>query len=489
MATKYATTGVNDLASRFPQIASEYLIVNKIPADRLPYGSTLNVVWLCPEQNHTYWSSPNARTNGSAGCHYCSGHKILIGYNDLSTTNPELVAQWSPNNTKSILEVSKGSRYSATWVCPKGHEYKKPIPKKVEGAGCTYCGGRVSLAGFSDLETTHPELKAEWSPRNRTMKEYTYGSDHKVWWICSKGHEWEAVIRNRSTNGAACRKCLPPKSQGEAELEHFLISLGVDFTVRDRNLLDGKEVDFYLPGKSIAIEYNGLYWHSEKFCGKRGNQKKWIDCRAKGVQLITVWEDDWKTKRTIVEDYLMHKLGLSKAPVIGARTTRATEITHLEAQVFLDKYHIQGGKRGYKYLSLQLDDEIVACLVISKTSSQYLEVSRFATKGRVPGGFSKLMRLASNYGSDFVTFADYSWSSGDLYEKTGWTWIGDVPPDYKYLVRGTLQHKFGYRLKRFKNDTSLKWEENKTEKQLAALNGLLRVYDIGKGKYIWSTKV
>lgn len=112
---------------------------------------------------------------------------------------------------------------------------------------------------------------------------------------------------------------------------------------------------------------------------------------------------------------------------------------------------------------------------------------RYATAARVPGGgFTKLLAHAENVyaPSHFITFADHTISDGGLYENNGFIVDKELPPDYMYVVNKERKHKFGYRLKRFQNDPNLLWEEGLTERELAALNSLPRIWDAGKTRYI-----
>lgn len=82
-----------------------------------------------------------------------------------------------------------------------------------------------------------------------------------------------------------------------------------------------------------------------------------------------------------------------------------------------------------------------------------------------------------------MTFSDTTVSDGGLYEQLGFVRDGVIAPDYQYVVNGTREHKFNYRLKRFRDDPELDHRDGLTEKQLAELNGLTRVYDAGKVRW------
>src|SRR5690606_23129447 len=121
-----------------------------------------------------------------------------------------------------------------------------------------------------------------------------------------------------------------------------------------------------------------------------------------------------------------------------------------------------------------------AVLVIKKTGKPgELSIERYATAGTVAGGFTKLLRHAEKTLKPcrWVTFADLSVSDGGLYEKTGFVVDAVLPPDYSYVVQGRRVHKFNYRIARFKKDSQLLYQEGLSERELAELNGLYRVWD------------
>lgn len=109
----------------------------------------------------------------------------------LSVTHPELAKEWSSKNTIGPDEISQGSHKKIWWICGKKHEWESRVYNRIR-AGCPYCSGRKTLTGLNDLATTHPQLINEWHPKN-TFKptEVQAGSNKKIWWICSLGHEYE----------------------------------------------------------------------------------------------------------------------------------------------------------------------------------------------------------------------------------------------------------------------------------------------------------
>ena len=203
--------GINDLATTHPELAAEWHPIKNeaLTPQQITYGNDKKVWWMCSE-GHEWETSPNSRTNAKTGCPYCSNKKILPGYNDLATTNPEIAIHWHPTKNRELVpqQISSGSSLKVWWVGDCGHEWEMTVRKRVIGQKCPYCSGRRVLAGFNDLATENPDLALEWHPEKNDIKpsEVTRGSNVKVWWRCSKGHEWEAIVANRS-KGAGCPVC------------------------------------------------------------------------------------------------------------------------------------------------------------------------------------------------------------------------------------------------------------------------------------------
>lgn len=272
-----------------------------------------------------------------------------------------------------------------------------------------------------------------------------------------------------------------PTSMAETQVADFVRSLGVEIETGDRTLIKPMELDILIPARNVAVEFNGLFWHTESRKAATYHHTKWALCRAAGVQLIQVWEDDWRDRRPVVERMLRHKI-LGPDRRLGARQAQRVTLAKADADAFLAEYHIQGGAAGSHYRGLMHDGELVAVAVFRSRSDGRGELTRYAASVAVTGGLSKLMK-GLPYG-ELVTFADHCVSDGRLYEATGWRNDGELAPDYRYVVGGRREHKFGYRLKRFREDPALLWEEGLTERELADLNGLDRIWDAGKTRYV-----
>ena len=163
-------------------------------------GSGKKLKWKCPV-GHIYESMVANRVNGS-NCPICLGRRILIGYNDLFTTHPEVAQTLVDTDPTSI---SKGTKKSFKWTCSSGHIYQAVVSNRIAGHGCPYCSGNKVLAGFNDLATTNPDLASEL--RSHDPRTISKGSHTRMKWECSKGHVFENTPNARTSNGQNCQFC------------------------------------------------------------------------------------------------------------------------------------------------------------------------------------------------------------------------------------------------------------------------------------------
>ena len=170
-------------------------------------------VWWIGECGHE-WDNPIAVMIRGYGCPYCAGQRVLKGFNDLQTVNPEVASQWHPslNGEKTPDMYTVGSGYKAYWLCKKcGQSWRTAINNRtVNKRGCPYCAQRKAISGVNDFATVRPDLLKEWDyKKNGNLKpsEVLPHSNRKVWWICAEcGYEYKTIIQNR-INGTGCARC------------------------------------------------------------------------------------------------------------------------------------------------------------------------------------------------------------------------------------------------------------------------------------------
>ena len=208
---KRILVGFNDLSTTHPELVLEWSLSNNRNPEGIMKTFAGNVKWVCPDCNGEYSASVINRESGDDACPYCNSDRVLIGYNDLATTNPELAKEWSSNNDRGPETITKAMGIRAFWKCPEcqGEYVSSPNNREVGDDSCPYCRNDRALIGYNDLATTNPELALEWSQNNeRGPETVTKSHKAKVNWNCPEcGGEYAAPVFDREAGDDSCPYC------------------------------------------------------------------------------------------------------------------------------------------------------------------------------------------------------------------------------------------------------------------------------------------
>ncbi len=300
--------GINDLKTTNPELIKEWdYEKNKIKPDEIATTYNKKVWWKC-EKGHSWDSLIYPRTKG-VGCPYCSNNKVLKGFNDISTTNPEILKEWNYDKNDKLklfpTQLSHGSTKHVWWKCEHGHEYKMSLANKSKGTGCPICANQKLLKGFNDFATKHPKLLEEWDYEKNDVlgikpDEIVLGGKIKVWWKCEKGHEWQAAINDRIRNNKLYNRCPICSSYLRTSIPekiiYYYISKVYPKTIPNYkpDWLNHKEIDIFIPEINIGIEYDGYYYHRDI---KKDAEKDNL-CAENNVKLIRIREKKAKPIKT-----------------------------------------------------------------------------------------------------------------------------------------------------------------------------------------------
>lgn len=273
-------------------------------------------------------------------------------------------------------------------------------------------------------------------------------------------------------------------SQAEKEIADLIKGCGYNVLENDRTLIRPSELDITIPDKKLAIEYCGVYWHSEVNQPSDYHLDKLNKCKDIGYDLITIFEDEWIYRKEVVKRYLLNKIGYSGEDRVFARNCAVMSINKKESRDFLEENHLQGaGPDSIRY-ALTHNNQVVACMTFKSRVPGVFELSRYATSKKIVGGFSKLLKhfQRNNEWEEIITFADRRWSNGDLYDGIGFELVDTLKPDYRYVVGNRREHKFGFRhrslAKKLEN-----YDPNLTEHENCLNHKIYRIYDCGLLKY------
>jgi len=298
-----------------------------------------------------------------------------------------------------------------------------------------------------------------------------------------------------------CEKCVPlnaNNSKSEQEIRDFIESLNIQ-TKKDRKILDGNEIDIYIPEKKLAIEFNGIYWHSELYKDKQYHLNKTKLCNEKGIKLIHVYEDDWNFKKNIIKSRLKNELGLTEQKIY-ARKTQIKEVDSKTASAFLNKNHLQGKVNGSIRYGLYHNNDLVSLMTFSKkrknlgqiSTEGHFELLRFCNilNTSVIGGASKLFKhfLKEIKPTEVISYALVEWTNGSkdsLYDNLGFKEVGHTGLSYWWVVDGERKNRFNYRKDKLVIEG---FDSNKTEIEIMNSRGYYRLFGCGNFKFKYYIK-
>lgn len=269
----------------------------------------------------------------------------------------------------------------------------------------------------------------------------------------------------------------------EEELAEFVESLGEEVILNDRLVLGGRELDVLVPSKKVAFEMNGLFWHSEEKKGKMYHQEKSLDSMKAGIRLIHIWEDDWIHNKDTVKEKIRAVLGLREG-TIYARKCSIARVFNSDVRSLYDVSHIQGHINSSHNYALFFEGDIVAAMSFKIYKDGYAEMTRFAAKVPVVGGFARLLSLAKKTLGvrEIRTYAHLDYSHGDIYSSNGFTNIGITPPNYWY-VKGTKRFSRNMFMKHKLKDKLEIFNPSLTEVENMCDNGYYRIFDAGSIRF------
>jgi very-short-patch-repair endonuclease len=276
-----------------------------------------------------------------------------------------------------------------------------------------------------------------------------------------------------------------------------------DIVCNDRKILNGLELDIYIPKFKLAIEFDGIIWHSE-FIGNKSPDYHLIKtevCNRKGIKLLHIFENEWIKKQDIVKSKIKYALN-NNTKTIFARKCIIEETPLSIKNAFLNKYHIQGDDKSQIAVGAYFDNVLVAVMTFgnkrialgSKSSNKdEYEMYRFCTgDASVIGIGGKLLSyfIKTYNPKKIISYADRRWSGkNSFYEKIQFKLDSITRPNYWYFNLKdpyVLYHRFGFRKSELIKKLE-RYDPNLTEWQNMQLNGYDRIWDCGNFKYEWTS--
>ena len=272
-------------------------------------------------------------------------------------------------------------------------------------------------------------------------------------------------------------------SSYEYEIIDFIKSLNVHNIVQSERskLVGGKELDIFLPDYNLAIEFNGNYWHSEKYKEKNYHQDKTLESSRIGINLIHIFEFDWIRNKEIYKNLIKTKLG-KLGSHLYARKCNIKLITQKDFSDFLKQYHLQGPVKTKVRLGLYRGKDLVSVMGFQPSRDNWC-LNRFCVKNdfSICGAASKLLKFFERQYNplSIVSYADLKHSNGHLYNVLGFTKQSINRPIYVHVKRSLVMSRYETSHRALKKNPDINYDPNLTEFENMDKNGFFRIWTLG----------
>lgn len=475
----------------------------------------------CKDHGEFSQYASQLRKNGS-GCPSCGGE---VRATKKRLTQAEAITKAKEKHGGFYTyerTVYRTGHQKMTVTCPVHGDFDTLAINHIYGGrGCPVCGaakrGHRKNVGEASRKSADTRLQQHSDSFEREAREI-HGDRYDYSQVVYGGRKTHVTI-GCPTHGAfeqtplrhldrkhGCPECSHHRSKGEAEILAFVADLA-DATSRRRDIIPPKELDIYIPDHGLAIEYCGEYWHGarnveeEPFARTR-HLDKMRACEAKGIHLLTVFENEWLQRPEALKHLIRNALGKTPDRIM-ARKCDIRRVGPVPAFDFYERFHPQGGGGYGQHYGLYHGAELVACMRFTfgindrgRDADRVWTLSRYATSKSVAGGASRLLKAFIDEVDPplIKSFSDNRYFTGKMYEGLGFAMEEESPPEYQvYHIKTGLLPKASWQRRKIaarirdvgSTETYNHETDHRTEREMTYLLGARRVYDCGKKRWVW----
>lgn len=379
----------------------------------------------------------------------------------------------------SLLTEYKNDRVSYPIICPEHGVFYQTFNNHIKTKqGCPICGKiKCSEARILTTEEFINKAKEKHGDKYDYSKTVYKKSGLKVDIICPEHGLFSQVARNHLF-GQGCPKCFRDKSTIERELFDFVREiLPQDILVEENNrtVLNGKEIDVYVPTHKVGFEMNGLIWHSERFDIEPDyHLNKTLNCLKHGIRLIHIFEDEWLFKKDICKHIIKNALNCYDK-IIHQELCEVKEVGYNETISFLEENHLRGSIDNDLSLGAYYNDELVEIMSFKRNNQDY-EILRhcYCNNISINKNDSLILKyFVENYNPNTISILiDKGYDDDLIYKNFGFKFDNEIEPDY-YFVESKIRFN--------KNVCPVDMDEN----EFLETKGWYKIYDCGYSKYMW----
>ena len=367
-----------------------------------------------------------------------------------------------------------------TIICQAHGPFDQKPGAHLSGHGCPVCWTErrtaLGAARGADFRATFAERAARVHQGAYALLSLPAEAHDVVKLNCPRHGDFEQKAYSHLA-GHGCPVCGRVTSYTQREVGAFIESLGVRTEQDNRTVLGGLHIDIWAPDRRIGVEYHGSFWHTQARVGTK-HREKYERAVAAGVRLVQVFDFEWLERRPAVENRLRALFGAAER--VAARDCQLRAVDPAEVRPFLKEHHTQGAARATIVYALYVDGGVVAVMTFapSRYSALGWELLRYASRGRVQGGFSRLLKafLREQKPEQIISYCDLRWGDGAVYAASGFSLDGVTAPDYWYVTSN------GSKVSRY---SAQHRPAGQSEKAWAAEQGYEKVLGVGHQRWVW----
>lgn len=384
-------------------------------------------------------------------------------------------------------------------ICPKHGIFHQTPDSHQRGSKCPKCARTsANLIQSSDKSLSLEEFINKANQIHDNKYEYNQieyiNAQSKISITCPI-HGIFYQTPNKHIHGSKPNGC--PKCPTIISKDHSLLLKMIPSNVitieNDREILDGLEIDIWIPQHNLGIEINGCYWHGcrnnnplEHLRLSKSHLRKADAADRAGITLLQFWDHEVQEYTRINKIILAH-LGLVET--IYARKCKIVIPSAREAKNFFDLNHLQKHRPAQVYLGLEINGSLKTLISFSRHRKYDWEIIRYASNDcRVVGGFSKILsEFKKRFNpTSIMTFADRRISKGHVYRHNGFQHVATTKPNYFYKKNSLILSRMQCQKHKLPALLKDKFKPGLTERENMISNGYVQVYDAGNHKFLWS---
>lgn len=311
-------------------------------------------------------------------------------------------------------------------------------------SGCRKCN--AARRTLDDFLVSANKIHDNRYTYNKT--EYTRNHDLGIF-TCHKHGDFKQTFMSH-LSGKGCPRCKVIESIPQKGIATYIKSIYTGMVDTNVRLINNKEIDIYLPDKKIAIELDGVFWHStgcpnyqklpverRRNTALKNQTFKHVAMAEKGIRLITILDAEWERNTEAVKNILHHTF--HTLPKVGARECVLKSINYCDCKEFMNTYHIQGNTPAKYYYGLYHNEELISVMSFRLNKGEW-ELARYCSTKSVQGGASKLLSafVKEHSPAKIISFCHDRLFSGEVYAALGFTKEKSYPFDYYFFFKGKL---------------------------------------------------